>query len=261
MLVSIITPTWNSSGTLPTTIASVRAQTYEPIEHIIIDGGSTDQTLPLLRSQSSSRWISEPDGGLYEAINKGLSMAQGDIVGVLNADDFLALPGTVEQLVGAMRGVDAVYGDVVYVNPHDLSRPVRYYSSASFRPGMFLNGYMPAHPTFYARRDLLRRFGMYRIDYAICADYELLLRYMLIHGIHTRYVAGHHVTMRTGGVSNANPMSRLNLNREMVRACRDNGLSVRLPKMAWKYPHKIQDFVRPQIRAGLLDTEWFAAFL
>jgi glycosyltransferase involved in cell wall biosynthesis len=258
-LVSIITPAWNNAATLPMTLASVAAQSYPHIEHIVVDGASEDATVQLLERSSSVRWLSEPDSGLYDAINKGLGLAQGDVVGVLNADDFLSGPDSITDLTAAIVGVDAVYGDVVYVHADDLLRTVRHYDSQSFRPSMFLNGYMPAHPTFYARRALFEQFGTYRTDYRICADFELLLRFMLIHRITTRYVPGPQVVMRTGGVSNASPLSRLQLNREMVRACRENGVSLGLMHMVWKYPHKIGDYLRPRRRLHDVDTDWLRA--
>lgn len=257
-LVSIITPTWNSAGTLPMSLASVAAQSYGSIEHIVIDGGSSDHTVSVLQAQRGLLWVSEPDHGLYHAINKGLAMASGEVIGVLNADDFYSGADIVAQLATSVTDVAAVYGDVVYVRAEDLTRTVRHFSSEAFRPSMFLNGYMPAHPTFFARRELFERYGAYRTDYAICADFELLLRLMLVRAVPTKYVPGSHVVMRTGGVSNATVCSRLQLNREMVRACRENGISATLPQMLWKYPHKIRDYLRPHSRGHDVDRTWLA---
>lgn len=255
--VSIITPTRNSAGTLKMALDSVRLQHHPEIEHIVIDGNSSDRTLELLDASPDVHWISEPDSGIYDAINKGLSMATGDVVGVLNADDFLATPAVIQEIVEGITSHDAVYRDVSFVHPSDLRRVVRDYRSANFRPGMFLAGFMPAHPSFYARRSLFTYFGDYRRDYRICADYELLLRFILIHGIRTRYIPGTHAIMRTGGVSNATPISRWRLNREMVRACRENGISVGMQDLIWKYPSKFKEYLGPGLSHGVrLDLNW-----
>ncbi len=255
--VSIITPAMDSVETLRMTLESVRLQQYHEIEHIVIDGGSSDGTIELLEASPGVRWISETDMGIYDAINKGMRLATGDLVGVLNADDFLAKPTVIREVVEAIGPHDAVYRDVCFVHPRNLHRVVRDFSSAGFRPGMFLSGFMPAHPSFYARPSLFEAYGDYRVDYRICADYELLLRFILIHGIRTRYVPGTHTVMRTGGVSNASPLSRLQLNREMVRACRENGISIGLHDMLWKYPVKVQEYLRPSLLPSVrLELGW-----
>ncbi len=263
MRISVITPTFNCAAGLDRTLRSVRLQSYPDVEHIVVDGGSSDETAALLASHHAGPWVSEPDTGLYDAINKGLAMATGSIVGVLGAGDFLARRETLSILTSPLKSseITAVYSDVAFVRPTNTDRVVRYFSSASFRPGMFLNGYMPAHPTFYARLEMLRKLVGYRQDYRICGDYELLLRYMLIHNFRTEYVPGLAVVMETGGVSNASPLSRLHLNEEMVRACRDNNIQARLPQMAWKYPTKVREFVTPRLRQASeaptkVDSSW-----
>lgn len=249
MSITVITPTLNSSTSLIRTLRSVRRQACPPVEHIVVDGQSSDDTVEILRSEHTGPWISERDSGLYEAINRGLEMATGSIVGVLGAGDFFARPYSLRSLTRPLDDatVAAVYSDVAFVRPPNPDRVVRYYSSAGFRPGMFLNGFMPAHPTFYARTDLLRQLGGYRTDYRICADYELLLRFMLIHSFRAEYVPDLSVIMQTGGISNANAMSRLQLNREMVRACKENNISAHLAQMAWKYSSKVSGFLVPRL--------------
>lgn len=263
MKITVITPTLNSATALVRTLRSVRAQSHPSVQHIIVDGQSSDDTVRILRSEHDGPWISEPDTGLYEAINKGLEIATGSVIGVLGAGDVFATPGSLRRLTEPLHKPDvaAVYSDLVFVRPTRPDRVVRYYSSRDFRPGMFLNGFMPAHPTFYARSDLLRKLGGYRADYRICADYELLLRFMLIHNYPVEYVRDVSVIMQTGGVSNASMVSRLHLNREMVRACCENGINAHLGQMSWKYTNKVRQFLAPRLPwsapgSRTVDSSW-----
>lgn len=241
--VSIITPAYNSAATLRDTISSVLAQTYPEIEYIVVDGASTDGTRAILEEYKDriSRVISEPDRGLYDAMNKGIRAATGDIVGILNSDDFFTSPDIIETIVGVFEKelVDAVYGDVHFVRPADLGKCVRYYSSAIFRPFLFRFGFMPAHPSFYVRRQCYERFGLYALNYRIAADFELLLRFLYLHKITCKYLKRDVVTMRTGGVSTRNIRSRICLNKEIVTACRAHGIYTHVLLVWLKYFYKI----------------------
>jgi glycosyltransferase involved in cell wall biosynthesis len=224
----------------------VQTQSFSDIEYIIIDGGSSDKTAEIARSfvKTVSVIISEPDNGIYEAINKGIRLATGDIVGILNSDDFFYNDRVLERVAREFNDptVDAVFGDAVFVKTEELSKIVRYYSSKSFRPWMFRLGFMPAHTTFFCRKVLFERLGYYRTDYRIAADFELLLRFIYLNKIKCKYISEPLVIMRAGGISNKNYRSRFLLNREILRACRTNGLITFLPLIYMKYFLKIFDY-------------------
>ena len=205
MKVSIITCTYNSAKTVADTIRSVNAQTYPNIEHIIVDGLSKDNTLEVIKQYAREKQIikCEKDKGIYDAFNKGIRMASGDIIGVLNSDDFFTTDTIIEQVVNAFNkeSIDAVYGDIHFINPDNLNKCVRYYSSKSFRPWMMRMGFMFAHPSFYVKREYYENLGLYKTDYKIAADFELLLRFVVKNKIKCKYLPLDFVTMRTGGAS------------------------------------------------------------
>lgn len=195
MTISIITATYNSGTTVRDTFESVLSQIFKNIEYIVIDGGSTDDTLKIIREYESRfegrmRWISERDRGLYDAMNKGIAMATGDVVGILNSDDFYTAPDVLTSVAATLENktIDAVYGDIHFVRPDNLSRCVRYYSSNIFRPWLMRLGFIPAHPSFYCRKSLYNRYGTFNIDYKIAADFEILLRLIYVHRIHAKYL-------------------------------------------------------------------------
>jgi glycosyltransferase involved in cell wall biosynthesis len=241
--VSVITVCYNSIDTISDTIKSVLSQTYPNIEYIIIDGGSTDGTVELIRSfgKRISKMVTEPDKGIYDAINKGIRLSEGDIVGVLHSDDFFYDNNVVEKIAGVFldNDIDAVYGDIQFVNKNKTSGIVRYYSSKKFNTGRFKFGFMPAHPSFYARRELFEKFGYYKPDYKIAADFELLIRFLYINKIKVRYIEMIFVSMRTGGVSNKSILSRFVINREIMRACKENGISTNYLLIYSKYIFKL----------------------
>lgn len=246
MTISVITATYNRCSTLATTFESILSQDYTDYEYILVDGGSTDGTIELIRHYEPRfggrmRWISEPDRGLYDAMNKGIRMATGEVVGILNSDDFFSAPDILSTIAEAMSdsSIDAIYADVHFVRPSDLSMPVRYYSSRSFRPSAFRFGYMPAHPSFYARRKLFEQYGYYSLDYKLSADFDLMLRFMLIHHIQTRYIERDFVTMRTGGLTHHH---RFRLTMEDVRACRANGIYTSILLCSLRYWTKIIEY-------------------
>lgn len=226
MKVSIITCTYNSASTIADTINSVNAQTYPNIEHIIVDGLSKDNTLEIVKEFAGERQIikSEKDNGIYDAFNKGIGMATGDIIGVLNSDDFFTSDTIIEQVINAFNEecIDAVYGDIHFVSPENLNKSVRYYSSKSFRPWMMRMGFMFAHPSFYVKRKYYETLGLYKTDYKIAADFELLLRFVVKAKIKCKYLPLDFVTMRTGGASTEGIKSKNIINKECLRACKEN---------------------------------------
>jgi glycosyltransferase involved in cell wall biosynthesis len=244
--VSIITVSYNSVRTIADTIDSVLAQTYPNIEYLIIDGLSTDGTADVIRSYSAgiSKFISEPDMGIYDAINKGIRLSTGDIVGLLHSNDFFYDKDVIEKVAQTFSGSDiiALYGDVQFVDSENISRIVRYYSSKNFKPNKFKFGFMPAHPSFYVKKDMFEKLGYYKTDYKIAADFELLLRYLLIHQIKFKYLEMPFISMRTGGVSNNSIRSNYVLNKEIARACKENGIKTNFFFIYSKYFNKIFEF-------------------
>lgn len=205
MKISIITVSYNSAKTIPDTIASVAAQDYESVEHIVVDGGSNDGTVQIVAGSTSiSSFVSEPDEGIYDAMNKGLSMASGDIIGILNADDFYASNTVLTDIakVFSDEKIDACYGDLVYVDADKARRVVRYWVSRKFKPGLFKRGWMPAHPTFFCRRSVYEQFGTFDLNYKIAADVELLFRFLEKFRIRSAYVPQVLIKMRLGGTTN-----------------------------------------------------------
>lgn len=245
MKISIITVTFNSAKTLQDTLNSVISQTYPDIEHIVVDGGSTDETVTMLRhSPHITRWISEPDSGLYDAINKGIRMATGDIIGLLHSDDFFPNDHVISDLTAAFDQpeIEAVYGDVVFVQRDNPKKVVRYYSSKGFTPEKFRYGFMPAHPSFYVKKVCFEKFGFYQTDYKIAADYEWVMRLMYHHRIQCQYVEQVVVCMREGGISNTTLKSRYVLNREIIKACASHGVKTTMGILCLKYFKKIFEY-------------------
>lgn len=249
MKVSIITVAFNSAATIAHCIQSVLDQSYSNIEYIVVDGLSKDNTLNIVREfeplfAGKMRWISENDNGIYDAMNKGLHMATGDVVGILNSDDFFTDNDVIEKVAQAFTDdkIDAVYGDVHFVRETNLSRCVRYYSSAGFRPWWLRFGIMPAHPSFYARKEVFQKAGLYKTDYKIGGDFEMMVRLFKRFDIKTKYLPMVFVTMRMGGASTKNVGSRLTLLREDTRACRENGVYTHPLLICLKYFYKVLEF-------------------
>lgn len=248
--VSIITVAYNAARTLRDTMLSVLRQTYANIEYIVVDGGSTDGTMDIVRSLETDfggrlRYVSEPDGGIYDAMNKGIRMATGDVVGLLNSDDYFTSDDVVERLAAAFDDhTDAVYGDVHYIRDGHPEECVRYYSSKRFRPLWLRFGFMPAHPSFYARRSVYDRAGGYKRNYAIGADYEMMVRLFYGQHLRARYVPMDFVTMRAGGASTKNLRSKLTLIKEDIRACRENGVYTNALMVCTKIFYKLFGYRR-----------------
>lgn len=226
MKFSIITVTYNSEKYLAECIRSVRNQNYRNIEHIIIDGKSTDGTIKIIRDNSKhiSHWVSETDQGMYDAINKGIQLATGDIIGILNSDDMLASADVIRSIAECFKTTktDSVYGDLVYVNPENTGKVVRFWKGMTYKRFRFKYGWMPAHPTFYMRRELIQQHGLYENNYFTAADYEFMARYLYQHKISATYLEQMIVKMRMGGASNCTLQRRLQANRRDYLAMKIN---------------------------------------
>lgn len=226
MKVSIVTVTYNSGKYLEECINSVISQQYHDIEHIIVDGKSTDDTLQIIRKYEShiTRWISETDKGIYDAINKGMMMATGDVVGILNSDDLLDSEDVISEIVKVFENqqTDTVYGDLEYVDTNDTNRVIRVWKGRPFKRSRFLYGWMPAHPTFYIKRVLLEKYGYYQNHYYTAADYEFMARYLFKNRVSSSYLPKLIVKMRMGGQSNKNLRHRIRANRRDYLAMRKN---------------------------------------
>jgi glycosyltransferase len=246
MKVSVITATFNSAATLTDTLSSVRDQTYPLVEHLIIDGGSKDNTMEIVAGFPHVKQIcSEKDRGIYDAMNKGVKRATGDIVGILNSDDFYASENVLREVVDTFEqsGCDAVYGDLQYVCKDDVSKVVRYWRSGPYQQGAFKWGWMPPHPSFFVRHTLYDRCGLFNLDMKTAADYELMLRMIHKEGASLQYLPNVLVKMRTGGASNASLASRLKANADDRKAWDVNGLTPYWFTMYLKPIRKITQFI------------------
>ena len=249
MKISIITVSFNSASTLADTMESVLRQTYTDWEYIVVDGGSTDGTVDLIRKYESKfggrlKWTSEPDHGIYDAMNKGISRAAGDVVGILNSDDYYTSADVLDVVASALsnNSLDAVYGDIHFIHKGEPNKVVRYYSSRRFRPFWLRFGFMPAHPSFYVRRHIYEEAGLYDTSYKIGSDFEMMVRLFRKHHIRYRYLSKDFVTMRTGGMSTKSFRSRHTLLNEDVRACRADGIYTNKLMIAMKYLYKVLEF-------------------
>ncbi len=255
MKITLITATRNSAKTLPTAIESVLGQREVDLEYIVVDGASTDGTVDLLKEYEPKfagrmRYISEPDKGMYDAINKGIRMATGDIIGILNADDVLASNDTLAHVAAAFKpDIDALYADIRFVRTGDsvetlrVAMTVRYCSAAKWKPWMFRFAAMVPHPSFYVRRECFARLGGYSLDYRICADFELELRYLYLAKLKATYLPECVVVMRMGGASTCGWRANMEINREDLRALRSQKVWSCLPLIYLKYIFKIWGFV------------------
>ena len=250
MKITIVTATYNSSATLRDTIESVLSQTYIDYEHIIVDGKSKDATLDIvreyeLRYQGKLRYISELDKGIYDAMNKGIRLATGDVVGLLNSDDFYTSNDVLAHVAKVLSdpNVDAVYGDIHYVNDDDLTHCVRYYSSRVFSRGLMRLGFMPAHPSFYCRRAIYEKYGTFDTSLRVAADFENLLRLIFVNRIRTKYIPEDFVTMRTGGASSSGMVSHKRILKEHMIAYKQNGVYSNLLLEGLRYLYKIGEII------------------
>jgi len=230
MKLSIITLCFNSAATIKDAIQSILMQDYKDIEHIVVDGGSTDGTLEILAKYRNqiAKCISEPDNGIYDAMNKGIKLATGDIIGFLGSDDFYADENVIRQIEEVIRtnNADCCYGDLEYVAKDNPGKTIRKWISQSYREGLFEKGWHPPHPTFFVKKCIFDEYGAFDLRYDIGADYELMLRFLKKHGIKSYYIPSVLVKMRTGGKSNKNLWQIVKANMECFHAWKKNGLKI-----------------------------------
>ena len=249
MKISIITVTYNSAATVRDTIESVLKQTHQDWELIIKDGGSKDNTLDICRAFESITGgrihiYSSPDKGIYDAMNQGILAATGEVVGLLNSDDFYTTIDVLETVSSAFENgdMDAIYGDIHYVKDDDLGKCVRYYSSAKFTRDRMMRGYMPAHPSFYCRREVYLKYGLFDTSFKVAADFEQLLRLIYIQKIKTQYINKDFVTMRMGGASNDGLNSRITIMQEHLRGFKINGIKNNIFRLSTRYFSKLLEY-------------------
>jgi glycosyltransferase involved in cell wall biosynthesis len=246
MRVSIITVCYNSSATIADTIRSVKRQEHDNIEHIIIDGISTDNTLDVIRSSGfDGVLVSEKDNGLYDAMNKGIKMATGDIVGILNSDDFYPDENVIDDVVNHFSGhqCDAVYADLDFINMTKPKKIVRKWRSGQYRYEKFNFGWMPPHPTFFVKREVYEKFGSFNTGLKSAADYELILRFLYVNKVKAEYLPRVLVHMRSGGMSNRSFSHRIKAHMEDYKAWRINGGSPHWYTMVLKPLRKVFQYM------------------
>ncbi len=246
MKVTLITATYNSAATIRDTLDCIAAQDYPDIEHLIIDGVSKDATLAIVAEYPHvARVICEPDKGLYDAMNKGVQAASGEVIGILNSDDFYPHPQVISRVVALMEktGADALYADLDYVDAENTDTIVRSWKSQPYHQRLFQQGWMPPHPTFFVRRGVYEQYGGFNTQLRFAADYELMLRFLLRHGVSVCYLPEVVTKMRMGGLSNAAWKNRLKANREDREAWRLNGLQPRWYTIVMKPLRKIGQFL------------------
>ena len=249
MKVSIITVCYNGEKTIRDTIKSVLTQDYPDIEYIVIDGLSKDTTIDIVNEYRGkiSKFISEPDQGIYDAMNKGVKCSTGDIVGILNSDDFFDNPSIISDVVKHFHSnptASLVIGDVVYVDPNNTEKITRFYSSRNFKSFKLRFGWMPPHAATFIKQGVYNKFGNYSTDYEISADYDLFVRLMLLHKVCYSRLDKVLVRMRTGGVSSSGIKSKLLLNIEIVKACKNNGIYTNIFLVLLKIPMKLLELFR-----------------
>lgn len=252
--ISVITVCFNSEATIGDTIDSLNSQTYSNVEHVFVDGASSDNTLKIIQEHSirSKLIFSEPDHGIYDAMNKGLTLASGNIVGFLNSDDQYAsndVLSEVAEVFDQNPTLDGCFADLIYTDQMDTARTVRYWRSNDFVLGAFSKGWMPPHPTFFVRRSVYERFGCFELTYRIASDVELMMRFLQVRKIRVRYVPMVWVRMRLGGETNKSIKNIWVQNQEVLRALRSHGLPANL---IWFFAHKLlargkQFFSRPSV--------------
>ncbi len=248
MKISIITVTYNSEKTIIDTIKSVYNQTYKNIEHIIIDGNSKDKTLEIINKTPNriTKIVSETDKGIYDAMNKGIDLATGDIVGILNSDDFYASTDVIGEVIKMFhqKGCDAIYGDLEYIDEKNKDEIIRFWKSKEYKEGLFKKGWHPAHPTFFVKREIYEKYGKFNLNYKIAADYEIMLRFIEKHRISVAYLPKVIVKMRVGGVSNKGIKNILQANKESYKAWKDNQMNISLIQLLRKPFSKILQYIQ-----------------
>jgi glycosyltransferase involved in cell wall biosynthesis len=248
MKVSVITAVYNNKQYLGDCIESVLAQSFRELEYIIIDGASTDGTLDIIKKYAGriSKWTSGPDSGIYDALNKGIKAATGDIIGFIHADDIYAHDKVLARVVSEMtqHNVDSCYGDLLYVDKKNTERIIRYWKSRHYREGLFQRGWMPPHPTFFVRKEIYERHGSFNTDFRIASDYELMLRFLEKEKISTLYIPEVLIKMRVGGASNRTAKNIVLKTAEDYKAWNVNGLERKFYTIPLKNLSKISQFLK-----------------
>ncbi len=251
MKISIVTVTYNSEKTVKDTIESVISQTYKDYEYLVVDGNSKDSTLDILREfeprfEGRMHWKSERDKGIYDAMNKGFKWATGDVLMLINSDDLFARPDALELVVKEFEkhpGVDGVYANLYYVSQNNIDNIVRVWKTGKQEP--MRKGWLPAHPTFYVKRDCYEKYGYFNLNYPLAADFELMLRFIEGHGIKLAYLPEYLVKMRLGGATSKNIKNIYNQDVETIKAFKENGLpGGNITYLFWRYLPKIKQFFR-----------------
>ena len=248
MKISVITVCYNSESTIRDTIESVLSQNYTDIEYIIVDGASSDGTMAVVEEYNDriAIVVSESDKGIYDAMNKGIKLATGDVVGILNSDDFFSENTVIEAVAGTFANdpeTDGIYGDLVYVQKDNIDKKVRDYSSRFFSKWKIRFGLMLPHPTLYLRRDVFSNFGFYKLDYRVAADFEFITR-LVVGGVSLKRLPKVMVKMREGGISSTGLWWRIHQNIEIARACRENGIYTNLFLVSIKIPFKLLSYIK-----------------
>lgn len=247
-LITVITVVFNGASTIADTIQSVLNQTYGNIEYIVVDGGSSDGTVEILKQHEHAidYWVSEKDGGIYDAMNKGIALASGAYVGMLNADDQFAGQDIMQSYADRLgeQNVDAIFSSLNIVSPESMDRILRKYRVSRLGEWLLRIGVMPAHPTFYCKRACYEKAGPYNTSYRIAADFEMMVRLCIKQKIACKFFDRVSVVMRAGGISNSGYRARLRLNREIIRACRENGLYTNALLLALKLPIRLFELIR-----------------
>ncbi|MEO6407248.1 MAG: glycosyltransferase family 2 protein [Burkholderiaceae bacterium] len=248
MKISVVTVTYNSGATVADSLRSVAQQSHPDIEHVVIDGGSSDATVRIVKALGGPglRLLSEPDRGIYDAMNKGIAQATGDVIGFLNSDDVFHDPQALERVAAAFAdpAVAIVYGDIVFVAKDDTSRVVRLWTSRPHVPGLCARGWMPPHPSLYVRREVYERFGGYDIAFPAAADFEMALRLLDGAGLRSAYLPFVQVSMRMGGQSTRSIRNIVSGSREVSRACRKHGLPGGVRFVVWRLLAKVPQLLR-----------------
>ena len=248
MKVSIITVVYNRADVIRDTIESVLSQTYKNIEYIVIDSGSTDSTMDVVNEYKDkiSKIISEPDRGLYDAINKGIKEATGDVIGLIHSDDFYLDNLVIQRVVDTFKKENKhmLFADLLYIKGDNKDKVLRYYSAKNFTVKKLKYGFMPPHPTLFVKKEVYEKYGLYKIDYKIAADYEMFVRLLLVNKLSFSYIHLPIVKMRVGGVSSGGIRRKIECNIEVLRAIRSNGLKANHLVILKKYPIKIIEIIK-----------------
>ena len=251
MKVSIITVCFDSCNTIQDTFTSVANQDYGDIEYIVVDGGSKDGTLEIIKSNTQwiTKYISEPDDGLYDAMNKGLKLATGNVIGFINSDDILDHGSCISEIVDVFNATntDIVYGDNVYVNPNDVSKVERYWRSGYFEVNSYKKGWVPPHPATYIKRSAYQKFGNFNTEFKISADYELMLRFIFGNRLYPVYLPKVITRMRTGGLSNRSVKNIIISNIEAYKSFKINSLDVSIWIILLKPLRKVKQYLAKPI--------------